>query len=92
MYSRPLDGHDIVAGFDGDAAGGQDALDLDSLFDGLGLAEADRAVRISIVDRGALVDVAVDIDGNAANGFELTVATLKTLDAISVGLDVLAGN
>jgi hypothetical protein len=28
LYSGPLDGHDIVADFDGDAAGGQDVLNL----------------------------------------------------------------
>ena len=42
-YSDPLDGHDLIADFDGDAAGGQDVLNLDALFDKLGVAEADRA-------------------------------------------------
>jgi len=90
-YNSVLDGHDVISSFDGDAAGGHDVLDLDGLMDSLGVSGADRAGRISIIDHGATVDVAVDADGNAANGFELTVATLKTNDAITVGEDVLTG-
>ena len=91
VVSNPLDGHDIVSGFDGDALGGQDTLNLDALFDGLGVAAADRAGRVSIADNGSSVDVSVDADGNAANGFEFTVATLITNDAISANQDVILG-
>jgi len=91
-YTSTLDGHDVVTGFDGNASGGQDTLNLDTLFDGLGVAAIDRAARVSIVDHGATVDVNVDADGNAGNGFELTVATLKTVDKITVGEDVLLGS
>ena len=90
-YSSPLDGHDVIDSFDGNASGGQDTLNLDALFDSLGVAAADRAGRVSIADHGATVDVAIDLDGNAANGFELTAATLNTNDAITVGQDVLLG-
>jgi len=91
LYSNPLDGHDVVSDFDGDAAGGQDVLNLDALFDGLAVAEADRASRVSVADNGASVDISVDVDGNAANGFEFTVATLNTADVITVGQDIIVG-
>jgi Ca2+-binding RTX toxin-like protein len=93
VVSSPLDGHDIISGFDGDALGGQDTLNLDALFDGLGVAAADRAGRVSIADNnGVSVDVSVDADANAANGFEFTVATLITNDAITAGQDVILGS
>jgi hypothetical protein len=31
---------------------------------------------VSLADNGAVVDVSVDADGNAANGFELQLLTL----------------
>ena len=91
-YFSHLNGHDVVIGFDGNAAGGQDVVDLDLLFDNLGVAPVNRAARVSVVDKGASVDIAVDADGNAGNGFEMTLATLKTVDAITVGQDVLVGD
>ena len=90
-YSSVLDGHDLVSKFDGNPAGGQDTVDLDVLFDGLGLATADRAARVAITDKGAAVDVAVDTDGNVGNGFEIIV-TLQTADNVSIGEDVLVGS
>jgi Ca2+-binding RTX toxin-like protein len=91
-YSDPLDGHDLIVDFDGDAAGGQDVLNLDALFDKLGVAEADRAGRVSLTDSGSAVDVAIDADGNAANGFELKAVTLITTDAVALGQDVILSN
>jgi Ca2+-binding RTX toxin-like protein len=91
VVSSTLSGHDIISGFDGDAAGGQDTLSLDALFDGLGVAAADRAGRVSLADTGSSVNVSIDADGNAANGFELTAVTLNTNDAITVGQDILVG-
>ncbi len=91
LYSSPLDGNDIIADFDGNAAGGQDVLSLDALFDGLGVAAPNRASHVSVVDNGTSVDVSVDLDGNAANGFEFAVATLNTADVVTVGEDVLLG-
>jgi Ca2+-binding RTX toxin-like protein len=88
-YTGILDGHDLIVGFDGNGAGGQDTLDLDALFDDLGVADIDRAGRVSITDNGASVEIAVDTDGNAS--FDLAVATLKTADVITVGQDVLVG-
>ncbi len=44
-----------------------------------------------IVDYGATVDVRVDVDGNLANGYEQTVATIQTKDVVSLGEDVLVG-
>jgi Ca2+-binding RTX toxin-like protein len=90
-YTSVLDGHDVVIGFDGNPAGGQDMLDLNQLFDSLNVLTADRAGRVSILDKGASVDVFVDTDGNLFNGFELTVATLKTADNVTVGQDILVG-
>ena len=37
-------------------------------------------------------DTITGADGNAGNGFEVTLATLKTVDAIAVGQDVLVGS
>ncbi len=91
LYQSVLDGHDVVVGFDGNAAGGQDTLNLDVLFDSLFVADADRAGRVSVLDKGASVDVFVDADGNLFNGFELAVATLKSADMITVGQDILVG-
>jgi Ca2+-binding RTX toxin-like protein len=90
-YLTLLDGHDLVTGFDGNATGGQDTFDLNFLFDNLGTQTADRAGRVSVTDKGAAVDIAVDADGNAGNGFELVVATLKTADVITIGQDILVG-
>jgi Ca2+-binding RTX toxin-like protein len=89
FYTSVLDGHDVVIGFDGNAAGGQDVFNLDFLFDNLGVAAGSRAGRVSIVDKGATVEIAIDTDGNA--DFDLVVATLKTADLVSVGQDVLVG-
>ena len=88
-YTSVLDGHDVVIGFDGNAAGGQDVFDLSQLFVNLGVAVGDRAARVQIVDNGASVEIAVDTDG--IGGFDLAVATLKTADNITVGPDVLVG-
>jgi Ca2+-binding RTX toxin-like protein len=90
-YTSALDGHDVIIGFDGNPAGGQDTLDLDQLFDGLGVLAADRASRVLVFDKGASVDVFINADGNILNGFELTVATLKTADVITIGSDILVG-
>ena len=91
QYTNILDGQDVVLGFDGNAMGGQDVLDLDALFDNLLVAAVDRAGRVSIVDSGATVNVFVNADGNAGNGFEVTVA-LRTLDTITIGQDVIVGS
>jgi Ca2+-binding RTX toxin-like protein len=91
QYSSALDGHDVIDGFDGNATGGQDVIDLDLLFDNLGVV-AGREARVSINDKGGFVNIAIDADGDAGNGFELKIATLNTTDDITVGQDVLVGS
>jgi Ca2+-binding RTX toxin-like protein len=86
-----LDGHDLITGFDGNAAGGQDTLDLSQLFVGLGLTPAQAVTRVAILDFGSTVDIRINADGNLANGYELTVATIQTADAVTVGSDVIVG-
>jgi Ca2+-binding RTX toxin-like protein len=86
-YLSTLDGRDILQNFDGNAAGGQDKLNLDSLFDSLGVAVAGRAGRVQLIDRGASVDVKVDT--NADGTFDLFAATVQTADVVSVGSDVI---
>jgi hypothetical protein len=83
------DWHDLITGFDGNAAGGQDVLNLDALFDVLGFA--DRTARAQIIDKGSTVEVRVNADGNAGD-FELVVATIQTAAAVTVGQDVLVGS
>jgi Ca2+-binding RTX toxin-like protein len=90
-YTGVLDGLDTIDNFDGNKAGGQDVLNLDALFDALGVAAADRVGRVQIVDNGSTVNLSVDLDGNTGNGFELAVAVLNTADEISVGQDVIVG-
>jgi Ca2+-binding RTX toxin-like protein len=92
LYTSALDGHDLITGFDGNPTGGQDTLDLDGLFDVLGVADLQRASHVMIVDYGSTVDVRVDADLNLANGYELTVATIQTADAVTVGQDVALGS
>jgi Ca2+-binding RTX toxin-like protein len=80
-----LDGHDLIEGFTG-----EDRLNLTQLFDGLGVAAGDRAGRVSVTDDGfGNVNVAVDADGNTANGFEHVVATIHTNSPITVGHEVV---
>jgi Ca2+-binding RTX toxin-like protein len=85
-YTGALDGHDLITGF----TAGQDKLDLTQLFDGLGVSAGDRDGRVSIIDHGnGSFDVAVDADGNKANGFELAVATVQATSPIAVGHEVI---
>ena len=90
VYGDTLSGHDLVLGFDGNPAGGQDKLDLDALFDSLAVDTADRAGLVEIKDNGATVDVKVDADQNGS--FELHIATLQTPDLIAIGDDVIVGS
>jgi Ca2+-binding RTX toxin-like protein len=90
LYASKLDGRDVINGFEGDTTG-QDALDLDALFDSLNVATDLRDDRIALNDKGSSVEVRVDVDGKAVNGAEFLVATLNTADDIAVGADVLVG-
>jgi Ca2+-binding RTX toxin-like protein len=90
FYLDKLDSGDVVTGFDGNAIGGQDQVNLDLLFDSLGVAAKDRTARASVVDNGADVEIRVDADG-AGGTFELLVVTLNTTDDVTVGTDVILG-
>jgi Ca2+-binding RTX toxin-like protein len=85
-YLSKLDGFDIIQGFDGDATGGQDHLDLNSYFDALGVDSEDRAGRVGLVDNGAVVDVWIDTDGN--NFLDTKIAAVHSTDTLTVGEDV----
>ena len=90
FYTSKLDGKDIIDNFDGDpAGGGQDVLNLSALFESLGIAVPERSGHVTTVDHTGGVDVHVDADGKAANGFELVIATLNTLNTIAVGDDIV---
>ena len=89
-YTSALDGTDVVNGFDGNASSGQDVLNLDALFDSLGIAAANRAAHLSIDTHATSVDVRFDADGNGS--FESVIATLNTTDAITVGADIVVGS
>jgi Ca2+-binding RTX toxin-like protein len=86
-YLDVIDGHDTVIGFDGNPAGGQDVFNLSNLFSALSVPFGDRAGRVSIVDKGASVEISVDTNGDLT--YDLHVATLKTADAITIGQDVI---
>jgi len=76
LYNSTLEVGDIVTNFDNaGGSGNQDYIDLDGLFDSLGVAAAARAGRTSLVDTGANVDLRVDTDGNGS--FETTVLTFS---------------
>jgi Ca2+-binding RTX toxin-like protein len=76
--SSIVDGHDLITGFDGNAAGGQDTLDLTFLFNSLAVPSDQRAARVAILDHGSTVDIRINADGDFSNGYELTVATIQT--------------
>jgi hypothetical protein len=90
----------VLQSFDGTGgAGAQDFLDLDQLFDSLGIDTAARAALVSTVDlnggtNGPTWEVRVNADADGATGtggFELVVATVQSADNITVGQDVLVG-
>ncbi|MCK6454263.1 MAG: calcium-binding protein, partial [Alphaproteobacteria bacterium] len=88
-YTSTGDGFDSILGFDGDGAD-QDVLDLDKLFDALGIDTADRAGRIQVTDQGGSWLIQVDTDGTG--GVDLDVATIASTDTITVNQDVLTGS
>jgi Ca2+-binding RTX toxin-like protein len=77
LYLSTDDVLDAISGFDKNPSGGQDFVDLDALFDGLGVAAATRAGRVQFVDTGPDVQVQIDADGDAGNGFELTMLAFQ---------------
>lgn len=85
LYMSILDGHDVINNFDGNAAGGQDVLNLDAFLDQLGVATADRADFFTINDKGASVDIEYQFFGTNV------VATINTTDALTIGTDIVVG-
>jgi len=85
-YESTLDGADIIQGFDGDAAGGQDQLHLGNYFDALGVDDQDRAGRVQVVDKGTSVDIWVDTNGDGL--VNAMIVTIQTADTITVGGDI----
>jgi Ca2+-binding RTX toxin-like protein len=92
IYADKLDSGDVVTGFDSNATGGQDQVNLDLLLDSLNIAAKDRATRVEIADTGADTEIRVDADDNGS--FEIVVATLTATDAttVTVGADVILGS
>ena len=90
FYSNVLDGNDAINGFDGNPAGGQDQINLDPLFDSIGVAAKDRAARVEIAPSGGGVEIRVDTDDDTP-GFEMVI-TLATADPITLGADVILGS
>ena len=73
-YEALLDAGDLIDGFD---AEGADSIDLDALFDTLGVAEADRGARVQVLQEGTGADATILIDSDPATaGFEVTLATV----------------
>ncbi|HVR68526.1 MAG TPA: M10 family metallopeptidase, partial [Verrucomicrobiae bacterium] len=91
FFMSKLDSGDVVTGFDGNAAGGQDQINLDALLDSLLIAAKNRATSVDIQDNGPTVEIHVDADGDTGNGAELLIVTLNTMDDISFGTDVILG-
>jgi len=85
-YTSKLDGFDVILGFDGDATGGQDHLDLAYYFDSLGVAAADRAGRVGLEDKGSVVNVWIDTNGD--NGLDTKIAEIHSTDTITVNQDI----
>jgi Ca2+-binding RTX toxin-like protein len=85
-YTSKLDGFDVILGFDGDKTGGQDYLDLNVYFEAFGVDLEDRAVRVGLVDNGAVVDVWIDTDGNKS--LDTKIVEIHTTDSLKVGEDV----
>ena len=78
-------GSDTITSFDATGGvGNQDFINLDALFDSLGVATADRAVRYQVSGGSQLQ---IDLDNNGS--FEYTIATVTTTAGV---FDILAVN
>jgi len=97
LYTSKLDGNDILVGFDANAGGGQDVINLDALFDSYGALSGTRADHVSIVQSGADTLVLVDTDNSYTAGnnatYEMTITlTSVTSSTVTIGADVLVGS
>ena len=90
VYESVMDAGDVIENFD---AGGpsHDTIDLDALFDNLGVATGDRADLVQIVDNGDTEEVRLNADGNP--DFEVLLVTVNLTDGdLDVGTEVVLGN
>ena len=95
-----IDGQDIVTGFSATAGAEQDVVDLDTVFDSLGVASGDRAGKVAILDgagNGATANdtvISVDTDGTAgvsAGDVRIVLIGVVTHTDVTVGTDVIVG-
>ena len=77
FYSNLLHAGDLIDNFDASGSS-HDVIDLDGLFDNLGVADADRAARVSIVDSDT-DQQQVLIDTNGDTIFDLTLVTVNLI-------------
>ena len=77
FYTNVLHAGDVIDNFDA-AGSSHDVIDLDGLFDNLGVADADRAARVSIVDSDT-DQQQVLIDTNGDSTFDLTLVTVNLI-------------
>jgi Ca2+-binding RTX toxin-like protein len=89
-HQPSLDAYDIIQNFDGNPTGGQDVLDLDSMFDALGVGAVGRSGRVQLTDKGSSVDVNIDTNGDGT--FEYLAAIIQSASPITVGEDVVVGS
>ena len=92
VLDTAANGTDSITGFDANAAGGQDVMDLTQLFDSLGAAFATTAARQAAVQWNAVdathAELKLDLDGTP--GAEYTIATVTLANSTSANLDVTA--
>ncbi len=73
-YESLPDAGDLIDGFD---AEGADSIDLDALFDTLGVDAAERGARVQVLQDGTDADATILIDSDPTTlGFEVTLATV----------------
>jgi Ca2+-binding RTX toxin-like protein len=91
LITSALDGNDTLSEFgDGVSNGGaasQDNLNLDLLFDELGVASANRVGRVQLTDGGANAIVTIDLTGNGfdAGDMKITLSGIASPANLSVG-------
>jgi len=74
IFTSLLQAGDVVTGFSNSGVN-QDFIDLDGLFDTLGVAAGDRASRIILINAGANTQLWIDSDGNATADVQLLTFT-----------------
>ena len=90
VFNDALEVGDIISGFDGDAG---DRVDLDGLLDALGIADTDRAGRVSITQAAPGEDAVIAVDSDPDNsGYELTVATVTDVTGELSGDHLILSN